>query len=122
MWDLTLFYSKQEYHLYCLSKLFSKQIHLDRKKGTLDFLIIGMNGYEPGGKECPTSLTFMQIVGSISSFTASSYYDFLIDPKRVFVFDMLPLLFIFCFAIFCCSCAISLLFLLSAPLFNVTKH
>jgi hypothetical protein len=32
-----------------------------------------MNGCEPGGKECPTSLTFMQIVGSISSFTASSY-------------------------------------------------
>ena len=81
-----------------------------------------MKGYEPGGKECPTILTFMQIVGSISSLTASSNYDFLIEPNNVFVLDIFPLLFILYFAIFYYSCAISLLFLLRAPLFKVTKH
>ena len=50
-----------------------------------------MNGYDPGGKEWPTRRTFMQIGGSISSLIASSYFDFFIEPRRVFVFDILLL-------------------------------
>jgi len=47
-----------------------------------------MNGWDPGGKECPTIRTLKQIGGSISSFIASSNLDFLIDPNRVFAFDI----------------------------------
>lgn len=65
-------------------------------------LTIGMNGWEPGGKEWPTSLTFMQIGGSISSFMASSYFDLFIEPSKVLVLDML-LLVMLALANFCCS-------------------
>ena len=45
-----------------------------------------MNGYDPGANEWPTILIFIHSVGSISSFMASSYLLFFIEPKRVFVF------------------------------------
>ena len=47
-------------------------------------LIIGMKGYEPGGNECPTSLILKQEGGSISSFKASSNFDFFNVLKSVF--------------------------------------
>lgn len=48
-------------------------------------LTIGMNGYEPGEKEWPTILIFIEIAGSISSLIASSYLLFFIDPNSVLV-------------------------------------
>jgi hypothetical protein len=61
-----------------------------------------MKGWDPGGKEWPTSLTFMQIGGSISSFIASSNFDLFIEPKRVLVFERL-LLVMLALAAFCYS-------------------
>ena len=77
-----------------------------------------MNGWDPGGKECPTNLMFRQTVGSMSSLTASSYLDFFIEPRSVFVFESVWL---FLMA-FCCSWARILLFLLRPPLLRLTKH
>jgi hypothetical protein len=47
-------------------------------------LTMGMKGWEPGGKEWPTSLTFKQVGGSNSSLRASSNLFFFIELKRVF--------------------------------------
>jgi len=49
---------------------------------------MGMKGWDPGGKECPTSLTFMQAGGSSSSFRASSNLVFLIVLRRVLPADL----------------------------------
>lgn len=59
--------------------------------------------------------------GSISSFIASSYFDFFMDPNKVLVFDML-LLVMLALAYFYCSWAMILLFLLVPPLLRETKH
>ncbi len=50
-------------------------------------LIIGIKGYDPGGKEWPTILTHTQLGGSISSFKASSNYFvfFKVDNKVLFI-------------------------------------
>jgi len=52
----------------------------------LDGLIftIGINGYEPGGNECPTNLILRQVGGSRSSFKASSNLVFFIVLNKVF--------------------------------------
>ena len=54
-----------------------------------------------------------QTEGSISSFKASSYFDFLVDPASAFVLDMVYDLDIF--LAFYSSCAMILLFLDMAP-------
>ena len=63
----------------------------------------------------------MQIGGSMSSLTASSYFDFFIEPRSVFVFDML-LFVMLAFACFWASWAMTLLFLLRPPFCTWMKH
>ena len=45
---------------------------------------IGIKGYDPGGNEWPTNLTWRQVGGSKSSFRASSNFVFFSELKRVF--------------------------------------
>lgn len=45
---------------------------------------MGMNGYDPGGKEWPTNLKLRHVGGSISSFNASSNLVFFNELRRVF--------------------------------------
>ena len=42
-----------------------------------------MKGCEPGARECPESLRFKRIGGSISSDEKSTYFVALTDPRRV---------------------------------------
>lgn len=44
---------------------------------------IGMNGYEPGGKECPINLKFRHVGGSNSSFKAYSNLFFFNELSKV---------------------------------------
>ena len=59
-------------------------------------LIIGMNGYEPGAKECPDSLTLIQVGGSISSWLKSTYLVVFDAPNRVLPAFVVPLFIDFC--------------------------
>jgi hypothetical protein len=54
-----------------------------------------MNGYDPGGKEWPTSRMPKQMGGSRSSPKESSNLVFFIEPNKVFpavnLFEVLPI-------------------------------
>lgn len=45
---------------------------------------IGIKGYEPGGKEWPTSLIVKQVGGSISSLLPSINFVYFKEPSNVF--------------------------------------